>query len=546
MSDGSLDSLLQRVGGAVRSDRADAARALLAEATLANGTVPFAVFVARVLLGEPIGSSVTERSGLAPLFADGAELDGERVADIALLIAEASDVEAPRIELGCILMQVGEAHWAEQVLLPVYSEGASPLLRRVLSGIWAMLGRSDSALQGARSATERGPEVAEYHVHYSALLLNGSEPGLALLAAGRAIGLDPGNAIAWRITSSAYLALGLTAEAIEASRRAASLSEDQAGFAEEVLVSAAAEGLNRTQAALAPSPPPAPTAARGAPWGARPGWAELRPFPAVAPGRLRDLLRAKLRLLDALMLRELRGLFTHSRLGYAWALFEPLTHVFVLTVAMIFLAGPNSRPVIGDSMAEFYMTGVLPYLLFCHLTEQGLHLARSQRVVLTLPGIQLGDVLVASLLLRAATDAIVILISITVFVAIGLGSFPHDPLNFLLAFLVVFLLGFGVASINLALSMMGSVPEHLWPILLRAAYFLSGIFYHPSAMPAALRDVVLWNPLIHVLEWVRQAYYPAYTSPFLDIEYLMRSTVVALLLGTLAAASVSRRVRLHG
>jgi len=64
-------------------------------------------------------------------------------------------------------------------------------------------------------------------------------------------------------------------------------------------------------------------------------------------------------------------------------------------------------------------------------------------------------------------------------------------------------------------------------------------------MPAALRDAVLWNPLIHIIEWVRQAYYPVYRSPFLDLEYLLRVTVVMLLLGTLAAASVSRQVRMH-
>lgn len=533
-------TVLRQVAEAVLDDRAADARSILAAAS-AGDTPAFALFFARLLLGMPTEPPAPEPASLTPLFREGAALDLDQLASIALCIAAAPQDEPARIELACVLLVGGEAHWAEQAMLPAFHPGAGALFLRVLSGLWAVLNRQDRALDAARGAAERAPDIADYHNHHAGLLLHGGEPGLALLAAGRAIGLEPGNAIAWRFVSSAYLALGLTAEAIEASRRAATLSEDQASFAEEVLVSAAAEGLNRTEAQLAHAVPPAPSAPRGA----RAAWAELRPLPPAAPGRLRDLLRAKLRLMDALILREARGLFTHSRLGYAWALFEPLTHVFILTVAMIFLAGPDAKPIIGDNMAEFYMTGVLPYLLFCHLTEQGMDLARSQRVVLTLPGVQLGDVLVSSMLLRAATDAIVIMISVTIFVVTGLGSFPQDPLNFVLAFLAVFLLGFGIAGINLALSMLGTVPERIWPIILRAAYFLSGIFYHPAAMPAALRDAVLWNPLIHLIEWVRQAYYPAYTSPFLDIDYLMRVTVVVLLLGTLAAASVSRQVRLH-
>jgi capsular polysaccharide transport system permease protein len=64
-------------------------------------------------------------------------------------------------------------------------------------------------------------------------------------------------------------------------------------------------------------------------------------------------------------------------------------------------------------------------------------------------------------------------------------------------------------------------------------------------MPTELRDLVLWNPLVHLIEWVRQSYYPHYTSPYLDMDYLTTVTVLSLLFGTLAAASVSRRVRLR-
>lgn len=530
--------MLRRVADAVRADDAEAARKLLAAEKGDDVDYPFEIFVASILLGIPIAPPEAAPANLQVLFLESSRLDLVGLADAMRRMAEVPGAEQPRIEVGSILIAGGEAHWAELAMLPAYHRAASGRFLRVLSGIWVVLGRHEKAFEAARSACIAAPDIADHHIHYAGILLNRDEPGLALLAVGRAIGCDARSAIAWRFASAAYLSLGLTAEAIEASRQAATLSQDEAAYAEEVLVSVAARRL-------APSLSQDGSQQHSALHTDRPAWADAAIPPRLRQPRLWEVLRAKLRLIDALILREARGLFTHSRLGYAWALCEPLTHVFILMVAMSFFTGHGNPPIIGDNWAEFYMTGVLPYLMFCHLTEQGMDLARSQRIVLALPSVNLADVMLSSLSLRAVTDTVVIIISLTVFAAIGMGTYPKDPLEFTLAFVCVFLLGFGVAGINVGLSTFGAVSERAWPIVLRAAYFLSGIFYHPSAMPTDLRDLVLWNPLVHLIEWVRQSYYPQYRSPYLDMEYLMTVTVLSLLFGTLAAASVSRRVRLH-
>ncbi|WP_426959659.1 ABC transporter permease [Muricoccus radiodurans] len=527
----------------VREDRAAEAKRRLQEG-LARAPAPpgFGVFAAAILLGLRDMPFVDEDvPSLAVLLQEGSYAGLPRLAGAVLRMARDPADEMARMDAASLLLDAGEPHWAEQAMLPGWHRDASALFCRVMSGVWNVLGRQALALESARAAVRREPGLADYHVHHAGLLLQGQEPGSALLAAGRAIGLRPDEPVAWRQASAAFLAMGHTAEAIEASRQAAALSADQQGFAEEVLVSAGAEAL-RSEAGWGEADSPgddAPSPARQ--W---PAWA--RPPAVLAEPRRDGLARfaaARLRVLDALMLREARTFFTHSKLGYTWALFEPLTHVFVLMIAISFLGGDHP-PVIGDSLPVFYMTGVLPYLFLCHLTEKGMDLARSQRVVLTLPTVNLADVIAASLLLRAATDAVVLIVSVGVFIAIGMAELPRDALSLVLAYLLLFLLGSGIAAVNMALSTLSSVPEKIWPIALRAFYFLSGIFYHPDAMPTEFREIVLWNPLLHVIEWVRQAYFPLYVSPYLDTGYVFRCAVAALLLGTLAAAAASRRARL--
>ena len=527
---------LAAMGDAFRAGDIEAAAQQLDTASAAEG---FGGFAAEVLLGRFPRSQPAVPDAIAPLLANPTRADLPRLATALLRIVESPAEEEPRIEAACLLLEAGEPQLADAAMRPAWQPGRSPRYCRVFSGILAVLGRSEVALETARAAAAAAPGIAEYHVHHAGLLLGADQPAAALLAAGRAIGLRPEDAVGWRQASAALLALGHTTEAIEAGRRAAALSQEQAGFAEEVLVSAGAEALRRPKESGAPLPTAAAPARN---W---PGWAHPPEFIPQPPApSLRQVAAARLRVLDALMLREARTFFTHSRLGYAWALFEPLMHVFALTVAMLFLGGSHTPP-IGESMPVFYMTGVLPYLFFCHLTEKGLDLVHSQQIVLSLPQVTLADAVGASLLLRAATDLMVLVLSLLIFAAIGMGGMPHDVMGMGLAYGVLFLLSAGVAGINLGLSTISSVPGRLWPVVLRACYFLSGIFYHPDMMPTEFREWVLWNPLVHVIEWVRQSYYPLYVSPYLDMTYLLRCTLVALLLGTLVAAASSRRARLQ-
>lgn len=61
---------------------------------------------------------------------------------------------------------------------------------------------------------------------------------------------------------------------------------------------------------------------------------------------LRQALRVQGRVLYALILREALGKYGKSRIGYLWALFEPLTQVLILVA--IFSALGRKSPVGGD------------------------------------------------------------------------------------------------------------------------------------------------------------------------------------------------------
>lgn len=452
-------------------------------------------------------------------------------ADALLRFAAAPDQETQRVDVAARLLVAQEPALGEAVLRPAWRGAeSSVLIARAISGAWMLLGRPAQALEAAHVAAAAAPQSAEIQVHLAALLLQAGQAGAALLACGRALGAEPDSHQALRIASSALLELGHPAEAIAAANRAAQLSPLHAPHAELIRVAHAAEVA---------APRAKPRTAAMPDWAKPPGSLPARPRPS-----LRTALRARLRVVEALLLREARTQFSNSRLGYAWALVEPMSHILLLSVVFTLL-GHDSKPPIGETMLEFYMTGVLSFLFFAHLTERAMDLAHGNRHLLLVPAIGLFDILAARAVLSAATDLVVGALTLSLLIALGAGTLPADPGGVVLGYLLLFGLGLGVAAVNVVASAYSTAWEKLWPTFLRVQYFTCGVFYHPLDMPEEARTILLFNPLVHVTEWMRQAYYPHYVSPFLDAEYLLRSVILALLAGVLLFAAAHCRLRSH-
>ena len=86
----------------------------------------------------------------------------------------------------------------------------------------------------------------------------------------------------------------------------------------------------------------------------------LRPprAPRPPPGFL-ETLRTQLRVIHALIIRETRTRFGDAKLGYGWALLEPILHILMLS--LVFAVMMRGRPPIGEEFFIFYYTGIIRY-----------------------------------------------------------------------------------------------------------------------------------------------------------------------------------------
>lgn len=239
----------------------------------------------------------------------------------------------------------------------------------------------------------------------------------------------------------------------------------------------------------------------------------------------------------ALMIREM--VVTNGRAvgGYAWSVLEPVLGIALLTV--IFSAISYTPP-IGAVYPLFYATGYLPFMFWTSAHMRVMSASRSSKALLEHSSVTVSDVLIARLALASLTSAVVMAI---IYVGIWAIWRPEERVNMPLmaqAFLLTGALAFGVGALNAALSSAFQSWEKVWGIASRPLFIISGVFFPFFSMPANVRDMLWWNPLVHVIGMTRQAVYAGYEASYVSPAYVLAFSAVCGLAGVAWLVSSDR------
>lgn len=238
----------------------------------------------------------------------------------------------------------------------------------------------------------------------------------------------------------------------------------------------------------------------------------------------------KYHVLRAIMLREVRVRFAARRLGYLWALFEPLVHIAVFMV--IFHVVGRTSPV-DENIEVFFGTGIVPWLLFKDTVSRVAQTVNANKALLVYPHVYPVDFMFGRILLEAATGFTVAFVLLTA-AWFFYGFVPQDPLGMMMALAVIALLGGGLGMVNCALLSVFPSYENFYKPVQRLLYFLSGIFFIISDLPLAAQQALAWNPMLHGIDWFRSATLPGYHSTFYQPWPLLGLALALFLTGMMA------------
>lgn len=232
----------------------------------------------------------------------------------------------------------------------------------------------------------------------------------------------------------------------------------------------------------------------------------------------------------ALMLREMSTTYGRSALGYFWAILEPVGGILLMSVifSMAFRA-----PGIGTSFPLFFASGILPFMAYMDVSSKMSSALKFSKPLLFYPRVTYTDALLARFMTNALTQ---LLIATILFWAIILLFDLDVILNIpamVLGFLMAFVLGAGIGTLNCFLLSVFPLWERLWGILNRPLFIISCVIFLFDSIPMPYRDWLWWNPIVHCIGQVRAGVYATYDATYVSPIYVFAVGMVCQVLGLL-------------
>ncbi len=238
------------------------------------------------------------------------------------------------------------------------------------------------------------------------------------------------------------------------------------------------------------------------------------------------------------MMREVRTRFGRNHAGYLWVLAEPV--FWIATFAGIRYA-MGAKPPSGMDMISFLVTGITVFILFRSTLTHSMASIVGNRPLLYYPQVRPLDIALARSLLEAAA---LVIVFVVLLVVNGLyrGELRVDNiLQVSSGLLLAWLLGSGLGLFFMGLNVYSPAVERIVPIVMRPMLFLSGVFFTVGELPQELARILLFNPVLHVVELVRDGWFREFHSDYVNLGYVLAWIFVFGYLGLLFERYSRRR-----
>lgn len=249
-------------------------------------------------------------------------------------------------------------------------------------------------------------------------------------------------------------------------------------------------------------------------------------------------LKTFLRVLYALIMREGTTRFGRNQLGYLWAFIEPAGYVLVFLFGR---AALRDRIPFGDSIILFALTGLMTFRIANSIAARARSAISGNEALLAYPLVRTLDLMVARIVLEAATMVTLFLLFLAGIALFGGVRIQMDIENFCQALGATVLLGAGLGVFNAVIGRLLPVWERIWGLLSMPLFITSGIFFLPSSLPPDAVRFLWWNPFLHCVEWMRDAVYLDY-EPVLSQTYLLGFSLSTLFIGLFANRYFQQRI----
>lgn len=232
--------------------------------------------------------------------------------------------------------------------------------------------------------------------------------------------------------------------------------------------------------------------------------------------------------IKALFKRQMITRFGKYRLGAVWMLIDPLVSVIVLGIIL--------GPLIGRSSGEipypfFLLCGFMQLMLITNTMNSSANAITSNQGLLVFRQVQPFDAFASRFLFELFSISFALMIFCIIGAWFGISIATDQLIAFVGCILISWLLGCGLGLILGIASLQISELEKVVTYAQRPLLFISAILYPISSIPDQFRKYLLWNPLVHTVEYSRNCLFHEYNAADVNMLYPAFAALICLSLG---------------
>lgn len=256
-------------------------------------------------------------------------------------------------------------------------------------------------------------------------------------------------------------------------------------------------------------------------------------------GKLFSSFKIQLRVIAALLMREVLTRYGRNNIGFLWLFAEPMIFTLGVTILWSFtkISHGSDLPIVA-----FAVTGYSSVLLWRGMPSRCLSAIEPNLSLMYHRNVKVIDIFASRILLEIAGTTTSFFLLITFFCTLGWINPPNNILKIIIGWALLAWFGGALGIFIGALGARAEVVEKIWHPVSYLIFPLSGVLFMVDWLPTSLQEIVLLLPMVHGVEIVREGYFGNGIHAHYDVYYMIFVTLVLTLLALAQERIVSRRI----
>jgi capsular polysaccharide transport system permease protein len=256
---------------------------------------------------------------------------------------------------------------------------------------------------------------------------------------------------------------------------------------------------------------------------------------------LMGCLSIQYRVLHALLMREIITRFGRENLGVLWLVAEPMLFTLGVTTLWSVAGLHRGSPI---PIVAFAVTGYSSVLMWRNSAGRAGSAVQQNKSLLFHRNVQVIDVLITRIALEIGGATASFIVLSLLFIFVGWMPVPIDLLEVIFGWVMLAWFGMSLAILIGAASAFSEIVERLWHPAAYLLFPLSGAGFMVDWFPLGMQKVVLFLPMVHGTEMLREGYFGNVVPTHYDVGYMASCCLVLSLAGLYVVRQASRRVEL--